>query len=432
MKPALPRYILVLLLLFFSTPAWSATTTQNGNWSDGATWGGSAPIAGEAVTIQHTVTLDITPPNIASLAINSGGVLQFDVTGTGRALTITGSITINGGSIVMAAPGSATTHTMTVGTTLGGGSISNIGGTINMVNGTNVCNVTLNSNITQTIGGTGSTIFNNLTVNNVGGQVTVQLGLPPYIQLNPTNIVGNITVGGTLDLQRGIMIFAPATGTFTHSINNFSIGSATSIITGTYAAPPVNFNTGIWVNGAGSATVTLTISGNLTSPNLSHANAGVAVGLASPNCTLGTTTFNVDGNFDVPARLYLVGNAYIFGGSAPTNLSLNIGGNLIVSNSGSRFNGRRLGTGATPILRMTGGTLGSPTTYNVDYVFFLGTGGETNADMIWQINGVTRVVNGSSLVCQQSRTLTVNGTLIVDDGGEVLATTTGAALGNAT
>src|SRR5947209_969326 len=85
------------------------TSSQSGNWSAAATWGGAGvPTSGDTVTIAntHTVTVDsnVTIGNspasaIAVVTVNAGGALTI---GTGNSFTLLGGLFASG-PVTMAA-----------------------------------------------------------------------------------------------------------------------------------------------------------------------------------------------------------------------------------------------------------------------------------------------------------------------------------------
>src|SRR5437899_6875110 len=89
------RYWLFPFIVLAATPlaAASFTSTQSGNWSSAATWGGAGvPGVGDSASVVggHTVTLDV-PVSVSSLTL--GGI----VTGT-QSLSVTSTFTWNGGT----------------------------------------------------------------------------------------------------------------------------------------------------------------------------------------------------------------------------------------------------------------------------------------------------------------------------------------------
>jgi hypothetical protein len=92
-----------------TAPPGALVSVQSGPWSDPATWGGSIPSAGDAVTIAtgHTVTIDSS--NALSVTVQDGGVLEFEDT-TARTLTVGGPVTIDSGGTFRTASTGTPSH----------------------------------------------------------------------------------------------------------------------------------------------------------------------------------------------------------------------------------------------------------------------------------------------------------------------------------
>jgi len=380
-----------------TTRTWALTT--GGDWNVASNWvGNQVPIDGDDVVFNN---VDGTITNIPA----GRYVRDFIKTGTGT-VTIQNDIRIQ--------------RNLSVGA--GGGFIS-------------TATVTLDGPGPQNVGGAGTTQFNNLTVNKTGSNfVTTLFPFPAFTVNNITNIVGNITVTGTMAVQLGAVSFCSDNGvTQNHTIGTLSLGSASSTITQNVFT--VTVNTAIAINNATNSNCTVTVTGNFEANAIySNTNGGVSLGLASPNCNGGSATLEVRGNFIATSRIGIVCNGRLAGYSQGSvgSMTLSVGtlntantGNFIISNTDSRFNGNGPGT-TTPSLILRGGTLANPATYNVPYVVF--TGLLANASTVMDIDGVYNVVNGSSvtIAAVPARRLRINGTLIVEDGGEIAGANVGA------
>ncbi|RFM24935.1 MAG: hypothetical protein D0433_03270 [Candidatus Thermochlorobacter aerophilum] len=174
------------------TRTWALTT--GGDWNVASNWvGNQVPINGDDVVFNN---VDGTIMNIPAGTF----VRDFIKTGTGT-VTIENDIQIQ--------------RNLSVGA--GGGFIS-------------TATVTLNGTGPQNVGGAGTTQFNNLTVNNAGTFVTT-LFPTAFTVNNITNIVGNITVTGTMEVQLGVVSFCSDNNvTREHTIGRLSLGSASSTI----------------------------------------------------------------------------------------------------------------------------------------------------------------------------------------------------------
>jgi hypothetical protein len=378
------------------TRTWASTT--GGAWTAQENWvGNQAPNDGDDVVFNN---VDGTITNIPPGTF----VRDFYKTGTGT-VTIQNDIQIRRNLSVGADGGFTSTET-----------------------------VTLNGTGPQNVGGAGTTQFNNLTVNNAGNFVTTVLPATFTVN-NITNIVGNITVTGTMAVLRGAVSFCSDNNvTRNHTINTLSLGSASSTVT--ISLPTVTVNTAIAINNAVNSNCTVTVTGDFIA-NATYSdptNGGVSLGLASPNCNGGSATLDVQGNFNAPSRIGIVCNGSLAGYSSGSvgSMTFSVGtlntagtGNFIITNTNSRFNGNGPGT-TTPNFILRGGTTANPATYNVPYVVF--TGLLANASTVMDIDGVYNVVNGSSvaIAAVPARRLRINGTLIVEDGGEIAGANIGA------
>ncbi len=402
----------ILFILFIPQAVLSQVTrTWTGSfdgttWSNAGNWDTGVPNDGDDVVFNN-VTATITNVTTAT-------VRDFIKAGTG-------TVTVQSGISV--------TRNISVGA----------GGGLTFSTGT----VTLNGTGTQSVGGAGTTTFNNLTVNNAGStRTTVFITTPTNFQIfNPTNIVGNITVNGTMAIELGVVSFGPTnSSTFNHTIGTLSVGSPSSTITQTFSLPNtiVDANTSFAVNNATNTNATVTVTGDfiVNATYTDAINGSVAVGLAAPFCNGGTATLTVQGNFNATSRMAFVANGFLSGvsgsGSASA-ITLNVGtagaaGDVIMTSSttSSNFQGNGPGT-TTPTINLLGGTTTSPAQYNVPYSVFSGGIPSANASSFMNVNGVYRVVNTSSmtLAAVPSRPLTINGTLIVEDGGEIAGATVG-------
>jgi len=264
--------------------------------------------------------------------------------------------------------------------------------------------------------------YNNLVINNTGGTATQNSSPPPFFLFNNPNIVeGNITAN-SVELWRGVFILTPvgSGGSFAHTFGTLSIGSATSLTTF-----PSSSNTVLVINNRPSSTVTLTVTGNVSGASSATGGSGLVMGGVDCNNAC-NTTLTVNGNFTFSVPLYLAGNLSVFlpGGSG-TNI-LEFGGNVSLANT-CRFSGDRFGVGADPTIRLTGASA----TFTVPSVVWLGTGNETNILAKWEIPTGASITlpSGSSIACSNNRSFTLNGTLIAQDGAEMIAALTGPGSG---
>src|SRR4030095_3542547 len=215
------------IFFFLYSNATVRVSATSGSWSNPSTWGGTVPANNDDIIVSsgHVITIDVNPNNIVNVTLN--GTLQFDATGTGRTWTVTESFFINpGGSFICATPGTATVHTFNYN----GTNLSNLG-TLNMVNGTNKCNVTIGGSATQSIVGSSTCNFNKLTINNSGGKFVIDYGGGTFTpsETSPTKLTGNITAADTLAVKQGLLIAGTTnSSSYTHTVANLKLGSGAS------------------------------------------------------------------------------------------------------------------------------------------------------------------------------------------------------------
>jgi hypothetical protein len=214
------------------------TSAGTGNWT-AITWTGCAagPQAGDNVVIAagNIVTLNANPPTLASLAVNNTGTLTFN-NAANRTLTVSGAVTIDGGGTINIATTAGATHSFNVaGDFTNNGTFNALGG------GSRFINTTFNGNGLQTISGTGTTTFNNLTVNSGSRVVFPATNLP--------------TVNGTMTVSAGGAVQQ------TQTVNNGTVNFL-QISTNKYLGVDL-----ITPNNLGSTTVviTTTVNGGCTS-----------------------------------------------------------------------------------------------------------------------------------------------------------------------
>ncbi|MFN3385806.1 MAG: T9SS type A sorting domain-containing protein, partial [Candidatus Thermochlorobacter sp.] len=284
-------------------------------------------------------------------------------------------------------------------------------------------------------------IYYNLVINNAAGNMVINFPetnpSPPPSSLGAPDIVtGNLTVTNLLDVQRGILVLTPTTGSapLTHTFNAVTIGSAASTanIVGVPAEPPplpqyysFTTNTGIVVNNRANTSVTVTVVNDISSTTPAHAGVGFVIGGIDANSSC-ATAITVGGNFNFTQELFLIGSARGGGGTGPlANKVLQVAGNFTISNTASRFIGDWFGFVSDPRIRL----VGTNATLTIPSVVWLGTKGETNALCQWEIPSGAQVTipSGSALVCMNNRSVQLDGTLICEDGSEMISTRTGGS-----
>jgi hypothetical protein len=500
-------WLLALSLFCWCTTAAMAQTTYNsiasGNWNSTSTWlpaGVPGSVEGDVVVINtgHTVTLNVSPTNtLASVTVNNGGTLLYDYTNTPRILRAR-TVTVNsGGTIDLIFPDPPPTSILSHELWLeplstdpaNEATTFQNNGTVNFVRPSAQCNIIFSrstkgpqwlrgtgtqfnlsavvmlntstsapttnfappaeTDATQTIGELGGSpiTMRNLLINNAVAQVRGKIfPTSGYREDNPTIVLVPLKISQFILLQRGILILNRANNTsLTHEVGNIQIGSGSSIAVVYNVGLQIGarHNTGIALVSAANATTTLTVTGSVTAPTLTHTDEGVVIALVSPASGTGVNdastsgaTMTVNGNFNLSgARLGLVGNGTQSfslagdigpgqGGFANGTMQFNFGGDFRLKN-GSRYNGRRGGGGSVPGIRFNG------TTQTFDAPPSVWYGSETNAITNWEIaaNSQVTMTSTSGIAIHGGSGLTVNGTLIAQNGAELISTFTGGGSG---
>jgi len=293
-----PRLLLAVILFFCFQYSYgqAISTTTGGNWNTAATWVANAvPTAGQTVTINGPVALDVNTPSIASLTINATKTL----TTTGAfTVNVTGAITVDG------TYSNGSTGAITVGSVA-----VNAGGTyVHAINGgviptatwavTSNCNIT-GVTVTAPLGfaqpGFG---FGNLTWDCPGQTANIYMETSFPIQndftINNTGLPFNATnhalrmsntAGGagsyTIGVGRDLIV--NSNGAF--KMNN-STGSCTITVGRNF-----NVNGGNFIVVTGAANSTVSVTGDVT---ISGATALLDL-QEDPSAAVGT--LNVAGNF---------------------------------------------------------------------------------------------------------------------------------------
>jgi hypothetical protein len=443
-----------LLAISLHSFATVRTATVSGNWNSTTTWGGTVPAANDDVVINAgvTVTINVNPANINNVTVS--GILQFDATGTARTWTINQALTVNsGGSFICQVPGTATAHSLSYN----GTGITN-NGTLNMKNGSNVCNVTIGGSSTQTIGGTNPITFNKLALNNTGGKFQIDYasgGFTPT-EVNPTKLNVSITTNDSLVIKQGLLIgCAISNATINHSVASLKMGGSGSKITSSVSVftqvTTITVNTGMILNDASNSNVSLTVNSSFTSPSMSQSNAATAFALNGPNCAGGaaqSTATSIMGEWSMTDIFVCVGNSKLLGGVEPAQPKLMLYGTVHWESSETHtidlpftsddfyiktcfFGTFDSGTASPQIYLEGGDPNGAPNAFNITYDVFnaevqesspLGTqtfAQISSADADWIVNGHYEIVNGSSMAVHSDHTLEINGHLTIQSGGEI-------------
>ena len=243
-------------LLLISADAFSATKTWTGNttWSTGARWNPSPPVAGDDVIIfSGTCTLNVTPPVLNSLTINSGATLTNNAAFIAP-LNVTGNVIING---TFTATQAQTNTVLIVGGNL------TVTGTLNTTAVTGLATATpTNPTPVVSLTGTGSTC-------NIYSGGTITTGN------NSFNFTGNLTfgasglTGGTLDFSGAL-----ANGAGNNNTTYIEVDGTLSSAAGATTASA--FNCG--ASGDGS----IRAHGNLNFTNITYTPGYVRLWILDP------------------------------------------------------------------------------------------------------------------------------------------------------
>ncbi len=417
---------------------WDAAVSWVGgsgsNWNTGANWStGSTPGASDDVTIGsgYTVVLN-TSPTIASLTVS--GTLTMGNNTTARTLTVNNNVAINSGGIIQPNnPSSTTTHNLIIK-----GNFSN-SGTFTSVNGNGRISVTFNGTGAQSISGSSTTAFRNLTISNTsaaGVSANSNFSISGTMTINPgakftVNSGVTLSNSGTVT-NNGTLSFA-ANSVYQHNRNGGTIPTATwnaastVEVTGVTSTVPSglaqSFGNFTWNCASQSAGITTstnltTINGNFTVTNTAgrilraSASSNVTLNIggnfvingASARYTMvngsGTKTVNVAGSFSMSA-----GTLELNGSSGTNTATLNVAGNF--SHTGGTIT--ELGSGTSTIVFNGSGTQ----TYT--------SGGTVSNTVNFTVSsGATLAMAGGSTVTVNSgATMTVNGTFDCGTGTAV-------------
>lgn len=294
------KKIALTLVLLVSVVVVNAQKTAivSGPWSSNSTWGGSAPSAGQTVTINSgvNVTVDGTTANVASVTVN--GTLTVGTTAnTVRTLNVAGDLTVSSTGIVQIGTGNAT-HIFNIG-----GNISNAGSIDLALDGNSICNTVFNGTANQTISGAGTRAeFNRVTLNNSGATNNVN----NIVEFTASNLVfpaDFLTLtDGTFKLSSGV--------TLDLSGNNLNLTAPDGFVVNNSSAIVNIGNNDITIGGGIFQLIDGTVS---------LGNGNDLFGITSGSCLISGGTLNVLGQFQMSG-----GSTTITGG----NVAIDPGGTL--------------------------------------------------------------------------------------------------------
>jgi hypothetical protein len=336
------RLVMLSLTILFTSNLIGQTNTWDGSnsnsWNTAANWSlNLVPTAAHdvVININATIDVDVTPPNLRSLTINTNSAVSFTSTGANRTLTITNAAT---GLLI------TTGSTLTLyGSNAGGGRSMNIA-----FSAANAAS-TIAGGLTLTATGAG-TSYNATSSNTVvSGTLTNNGGIITSTSANLNFAAGGTYVHGynggivptaTWNLTSnctvtGITSIAP-TG-LAQSFGNFSWNCAGHTATINLLGTLTTINGNFTINQAGNPggtrvtdplvltqnlNTTLTVGGHFT-----LSNTGVAVWFALTNGTA-LVTMNVAGDFNMSNATTFFD--YVIGASMNSHI-VNVTGNLNIS-----------------------------------------------------------------------------------------------------
>ncbi|MEI6750295.1 MAG: hypothetical protein WCM93_14155, partial [Bacteroidota bacterium] len=380
-KPLALTIGLILSVTFVNGAARTASVT--GNWSNTATWGGSAaPTSIDVITINSgiTVTVDVAVAQCASVT--------FAAVSVSSALTISGtnSLAITG-LLSMPRPGSGTTCTVNVAA----GSV--LCGSLTMA----ATSVTRNDIINIS---TGSFTVSGTYTANANASV-------PAAQFIFSS-TGSLTFGGTITLNAGLTT-PPTITTVTGSTVIYS-GAAQTGIAATYAnltlsgSAAKTFATTPTVNGVlsmeGTASVIVTGTGVVTygaAATLQYNKPAVYTATAEEWITPFAATGGV---IIANAGTITLNTAKVFGANTNVPLTINSWAILATANFGLTFHGDfinngTLTAGSSPII-----ITGTTATHNIGGFTTTGllsmTKASGTATLTGDVNGAGLTINGAA------------------------------------
>jgi hypothetical protein len=360
MKTSILKVSLVALItLFAATTSKAFTATTSGNWSNAASWGGTAP--GASVTNSDiiipagiTITLDMDVTFAAAIdSFKVNGVLTnsttYGVTMTQGSFAGSGSVSINNLSFATLGTcsftGILTLHRLTnTGAALLLASVANVTDTLDLSAGSMLlnagANLTMQSNSTVkvnagtiTINGGVFGLSNNYNVLYVGSAKTTGIELSTstlqnvYVRMNSnTEVVtlgSNMTINNTLFLTTGQLDFSGKKLTLKGDLNSTTGTLFTSNATSNLSIQGTASLTGAFAFSAASSIDTMTV--NLTGISLVKLMTALSVAgkLNLMNGTLrvetgGALTFAAGSMVQVQSGMLLL-NGGTFMGTASYN-----------------------------------------------------------------------------------------------------------------
>jgi hypothetical protein len=456
--------VFLLLTAFYSnaaTRSWKGTGTTL--WATGTNWtGNTAPVAGDNVIIGDANMTGTTMPTLSTtLSLTSltlGPTHDVTLTVGNNALTVSGVLTINAGSILSFATVGTTAAIATVGTTAGTGLLKTVssataplptGETWNFeveyarAGNQTVSGGTYNGGLTISGTGTKSTTGTTGTANNIAMGTAGVLNISGTLALLTPNVLS-----GTIPSTSGSGLLStttltttsatpiPANKTWSFNITYSGLTNPQTVVAGTY-----NGDLNITGSGTKNASGDVSVVGilNVTSTLAMGTNQVLAVGSTNGAGTL--TTGSTD-PAPIPTGItwafnvtYTGTTQNVSGGTYNNDLTLSatsgtktvVGGNLIITTGNTLALGANtldMGanalsvaaspTGANAIIK-TASTATAPITANITWIpeiDYTGTGqnvvaGTYSGDLVITGTGTAKGI----IAMGTTGNLTVNGTL---------------------
>lgn len=401
--------------LFFSpataAPVATCTSAATGNWSAVATWDcGHVPTTGDTVVIAsgHTITVDADTATLSSLTV--AGTLQFDSTGVGRTLSVTGNLTVNSGGVLdIGTTGSSTIHSMLLG-----GDLSNAGTFDAEPVGTHVIEITFNKTGDQNVSNTGTMTFNKITMSK--GSVS-----------NRVIASGDMTVGsGAADFDPTDGTWEQTSGILSKSGGNIDVSATGGLVFSGSGSLDMAVNASLITNGI----LTVNTSGSVS---IGHGNNRLEVSNGTAAFTAGTINIGgrltldggstvIDGadiRIDPQGSNSLTGSNDVFSATGTATVTMSSGSLTIVDPNANVDNGQEINlTAGSGTKSLTGGVIylgdGVSNSAGGD-AFEIDSGGISLANLTIndQKGGANRTVQlvSSALSLSDSLTIASGGTL---------------------
>ena len=358
------------------------TSSQSGNWSASATWGGNpAPVSGDDVIINGGFTVTVDLPNAACLSIQLGGSALGQGTGTlsfagGSQLTVSGGVSVGpfnnnntAGSLSMASGGTLVCEGLIVGRL---GTWTAGTGTIELTT-------------TNSIPSDNNIIFDNLTVSGGTTSLTRNTSVNGNLTINPgatlTGGANTLTVGGDW-INNGTFTGSAGTVTFIKNgnptiagtgVNNFnlmrmnlgaSISNTLEVLSTHFNAPDAFLTI---TNGTFKVSGTFTFASTFITGPIYNIDPTAGLWINNPNVTVTAQA----GGVSVRGLLRLSAGTYNIGTSIDNSLNYVTGSTIIIEGGTLHIAGllTRNNATATTSYTQSGGTVSMVEQGSTDPVF---------------------------------------------------------------